>query len=53
MRTTLDHPEWLDAMEDACNGLTTYDLAEPGQPRVRRGPGPRISSANEQPARFT
>ncbi|OUL98396.1 DUF3734 domain-containing protein [Variovorax sp. JS1663] len=32
---TLEHPEWLRAASQA-NGVTTFDMAEPNTPRVRR-----------------
>lgn len=41
MRNTLEHPDWLDARTDDGDGVTTYDLSEPGQPRIRR---PRVAS---------
>ncbi|MDR2852940.1 MAG: patatin-like phospholipase family protein [Burkholderiaceae bacterium] len=35
MRTILTQPEALRAGTDRLNGVTTYDLSEPGAPRVR------------------
>lgn len=37
MRNTIAHPEWLQRATE--NGITTFDLAEPGPGRVRH-PGP-------------
>jgi NTE family protein len=37
MRNTIAHPEWLQRATD--NGVTTFDLTEPGPGKVRR-PGP-------------
>jgi NTE family protein len=37
MRSTIAHPEWLQRATE--NGVTTFDLSEPGPGRVRR-PGP-------------
>jgi len=34
MRNTIAHPEWLESATE--NGVTTYDLTEPGVGRVRR-----------------
>jgi NTE family protein len=34
MRSTIAHPEWLQSA--SADGVTTYDLAEPGPGRVRR-----------------
>jgi NTE family protein len=34
MASTIAHPEWLEAQ--TANGVTTYDLAEPGPGKVRR-----------------
>jgi NTE family protein len=34
MRSTIAHPEWLQSA--SANGVTTYDLAEPGPGHVRR-----------------
>ncbi len=34
MRSTLAHPEWLQSAGQV-NGVTTFDLAEPGQLRIR------------------
>jgi NTE family protein len=33
MRNTIAHPEWLQSA--TANGVTTYDLTEPGPGRVR------------------
>ena len=38
MRNTIAHPEWLNSTTD--NGVTTFDLAEPGPGKVKR-PGPK------------
>jgi NTE family protein len=38
MRNTIAHPEWLSSATD--NGVTTFDLAEPGPGKVKR-PGPK------------
>jgi NTE family protein len=35
VRNTLAHPEWLRA-ETQCSGVTTFDLTDPRDPRVRR-----------------
>ena len=35
MRNTLAHPEWLRA-ETQASGVTTFDLTEPGEARIRR-----------------
>ena len=34
MRNTIAHPEWLERATD--NGVTTYDLTEPGPGMVQR-----------------
>ena len=34
IRTTLDHPEWLQSEAEA-GGVTTFDLTEPNEVRVR------------------
>jgi NTE family protein len=34
MRNTIAHPEWLESATE--NGVTTYDLTEPGPGRVKR-----------------
>jgi NTE family protein len=41
MRNTIAHPEWLQSASD--NGITTYDLTEPGPGKVRR-PGPNTEA---------
>lgn len=42
MRNTIAHPEWLRKATE--NGVTTFDLTEPGPGKVRR-PGPIAESA--------
>jgi NTE family protein len=42
MRSTISHPEWLRSA--AANGVTTFDLEEPGPGKVRR-PGPQMEPA--------
>ena len=42
MRNTIAHPEWLESAAE--NGVTTYDLTEPGPGKVRR-PGPDTEKA--------
>jgi NTE family protein len=37
MRNTIAHPEWLE--KATADGVTTFDLTEPGRGKVRR-PGP-------------
>ena len=39
MRVTIAHPEWLQRATE--NGVTTFDLAEPGRGRGRHLP-PRL-----------
>jgi NTE family protein len=34
MRNTISHPDWL--RRATANGITTFDLAEPGPGKVRR-----------------
>ena len=41
MRNTIAHPEWLQTATE--NGVTTFDLAEPGPGKVRR-PGPNAEA---------
>ena len=42
MRNTIAHPEWLERATD--NGITTFDLCEPGPGKVRR-PEQMVGSA--------
>ncbi|MDB5947134.1 MAG: Patatin [Ramlibacter sp.] len=42
MRNTIAHPEWLQSATD--NGITTFDLSEPGPGKVRH-PGPASGTA--------
>lgn len=35
MRNTLAHPDWLRSAAGQVNGVTTWDLAEPGQVRIK------------------
>jgi NTE family protein len=42
MRNTIAHPEWLQSATE--NGITTFDLTEPGEAKVRR-PGPGKGAA--------
>ena len=43
MRNTIAHPEWLESATD--NGITTFDLCEPGPGKVRRPPpAPRLTN---------
>lgn len=43
MRNTIAHPEWLESA--TADGVTTFDLTEPGRGKVRRpGPLPETSS---------
>ncbi len=35
MRNTLAHPDWLHSAAGQVNGVTTWDLAEPGQVRIK------------------
>jgi hypothetical protein len=35
MRNALAHPDWLRA-ETQTTGVTTFDLTEPGEARIRR-----------------
>jgi NTE family protein len=41
MRNTIAHPEWLQSATE--NGVTTFDLTEPGPGKVRR-PGPNTQA---------
>jgi len=47
MLNTLAHPEWLRA-EERSAGVTTFDLAEPGQARVRHPAVPKPSALQGQ-----
>jgi NTE family protein len=42
MRSTIAHPEWLQSSSSA-NGVTTFDLTDPGAGRVRRPALPAIA----------
>jgi NTE family protein len=44
MRTTIAHPEWLQSATE--NGVTTFDLCEPGPGKVRH---PGFKSAQPEP----
>jgi NTE family protein len=42
MRRTVAHPEWLQS--SSANGVTTFDLTEPGPGHVRRPAPPTIAA---------